>query len=124
MFGDSWSESRDLELSALKLPSELLFESSNLDAVELCVRTVQLEVLLLGQFQKLPVECPLLSSLHLSLVLSAALGMLSADVAAQRLRTSEQLVALIALELLLKLIGGFNQIKLAFDVYGSVSGLW
>ena len=75
-----------------------------------------------------------MSSLHLSLVLSAALWMLSADVAAQRLRASEQFVALVALELVLilklsylifsGLNWGFNQIEVAFDLYSSVSSLW
>ena len=38
----------DLELSALKLPSELLFESSNLDSVEICASTEKFDVLLFG----------------------------------------------------------------------------
>jgi len=50
--------------------------------------------------------------------------MLSADVAAQRLRASEQFVALVALELVLGLNRGFNQIEVAFDLYSSVSSLW
>jgi hypothetical protein len=60
--------------------------------------------------------------------------MLSADVAAQRLRASEQFVALVALELVLilklsylifsGLNWGFNQIEVAFDLYSSVSSLW
>jgi len=45
---DSRLESIDLELSALKLPSELFFESSNLDPVEICTRTVEPEMLLFG----------------------------------------------------------------------------
>ena len=50
--------------------------------------------------------------------------MLSADVTAQRLRASEQFVALDALELVLRLNRGFNQIEVGFDLYSSVSSLW
>lgn len=51
--------------------------------------------------------------------------MLSADVAAERLSTSEQLIALLALEL----IGGevllcFLKIEVAFHLSCTVSGLW
>lgn len=50
--------------------------------------------------------------------------MLSADVTAQWLRASEQFIALVALELVLRLTRGFNQIEVAFDLYSSVSSLW
>ena len=114
----------DLELAAFVLPSQLFFESSNLDPVELCARTEEFDVLLFGQFEELSVEGPLLSSLHLPLVLGAALWVLSADVATEGLGASEEFIALRALELLCGLAGGFNQIEVAFDLHDSVSGLW
>jgi len=50
--------------------------------------------------------------------------MLSADVATQRLRAAEQLVALGAPERVVRLNWSFNQIEVAFDLYSSVSSLW
>ena len=71
------------------MPSQLFFESSDLDSVQLCFGTVEFDVLLFGQLEELPVERSLLSSLHLALVLGAALWVLSADVATKRLGASE-----------------------------------
>jgi hypothetical protein len=50
--------------------------------------------------------------------------MLSADVAAKRLRAPEQLIALVTLEEIVGLNRGFNQIEVTFDLYDSVSSLW
>jgi len=106
------------------LPSQLFFESSDLDSVQLCLGTVEFDVLLFGQLEELPVERSLLSSLHLSLVLGTALWVLSADVAAKRLGTSEKLIALLALELFLWLSWGFHEIKVILDPRDAVSSLW
>jgi len=106
----SGSETGDLDLAALELPSQLLLESSDLDSVEVRIGPVEFVVLFLGEFEELSVESPLQSPLHFLLVLGTALRVFSADVAAQRLRTSEEFVALIASKLFLIFVD-INQIE-------------
>ena len=120
----SGSETGDLDLAALELPSQLLLESSDLDSVEVCIDAVEFVVLFLGEFQELSVESPLQSSLHFLLVLGTALRVFSADVAAQRLRTSEEFVALIASKLFLIFVD-INQIEsVVLDLHFPVLRLW
>ena len=105
----SWRSAEAL-IVLLKLLTNLLFEPSDLDAIEFCIWTKLFGVLLLGKFKQFSIKCSFLATFHFLLECFASFRVSARNVTTQRLACRKDLLTVDAGKSLI----GINFPPLAF----------